>query len=432
MKRTHRRRRSARVGTVDVLVVGAGHAGLAVSRCLDERAIDHVVLERGEVANAWRRERWDSLRLLTPNWQCRLPGHRYAGPEPDGFMRAREVVDFLGDYARRIAAPVRAHTRVTAVEPFGRGHRVSTEDGAWRCRAVVLASGAFNRPVVPAAAAGVPGHVVQRTPHAYRNPRDLPDGGVLVVGASATGLQLADEIQRSGRQVVLSVGEHVRMPRTYRGRDIQWWMHEVGLLDERWDQVDDLTRARRVPSPQLVGSDHRETLDLNALRERGVGIVGRLADIREGRARFSGSLRNHCALADLKLSRLVDRFDAWAEARGRHEVEPPERFAPTLVDPSPRLEIDLAGGEIRSIVWATGFRPDYTWLRAPVLDRKGGLRHQGGVVAAPGMYAMGLPFMRRRKSSFLHGAEDDARDLCAHLAAHLDACARAETRIAVA
>ncbi len=421
MIRAIRGGRPSRAGTVDVVVVGAGHAGLAMSRCLAERSIDHVVLERGEVANSWRHERWDSLRLLTPNWQCRLPGHGYAGEDPDGFMTMPEVVDFIDSYARAIAAPVRTGTRVTSVLPGDAGYRVITDRGEWRCRALVLASGALNEPVVPAVGASVPKSVAQFTPRRYRNPGQLDAGGVLVVGASATGLQLADEIQRAGHPVTLAVGEHIRMPRTYRRLDIQWWMDAVGILDERYDEVDDIVRARRVPSPQLVGSPARSTLDLNALSARGVRLVGRLVGIRAGKAQFSGSLRNHCAMADLKLERLLDKVDAWARTSGRcEEVGPPERFAPTAVDGSPRLDLDLGSGEVRSIVWATGFRPDYSWLHVPVFDRKGRIRHDGGVVDAPGLYVMSLIFMRRRKSSFIHGAADDARELSAHLQDFLD------------
>ena len=407
---------SERVTTV---VIGAGHAGLATSRCLAEQSIDHVVIERGEVANSWRRERWDSLRLLTPNWQSRLPGFRYEGADPDGFMTMREVIDFISRYAEATSAPVRTHTMVTSLRAESGGYRVETSSGEIRCRAVVLASGACNTASVPASASAVPASIVSLTALEYRNPSQLPEGGVLVVGASATGVQLADEIRRSGRPVTLSVGEHVRMPRTYRGRDVLWWMEASGLWNQRYDEIDDLVRARSLPSPQLVGTPERATLDLNALTAGGVELVGRLSMIRDGRALFSGGLRNVCALADLKMQRLLDTFDAWAETQADVEAGPPERFEPTAVPAATRLWIDLTSGEIRSIVWATGFRPEYGWLHVPVLDAKGRLRHDGGVVDAPGLYAMGLPVLRRRKSSFIHGAEDDARDIVAHLAAYL-------------
>ena len=380
-----------------------------------------MVLERGEIANSWSHERWDSLRLLTPNWQSRLPGYRYSGTDPDGFMTTAEVIAFISSFAVAAAAPVRTHTAVTSVKPSDGGYLVATDNGDLQCRSVVVASGACNVANVPAVRQGVPGSVESFTPLAYRNPAQLPEGGVLVVGASATGVQLADEIHRSGRPVTLSVGEHVRLPRLYRGRDVLWWMDASGVWNQRYDEIEELERARKLPSPQLVGTPERATLDLNTLGAVGVQIVGRLAAVRDGRALFSGGLRNHFALADLKMDRLLDTFDEWARACGADaDVRPPERFEPTRVPASSRLELDFNSGEIRSIVWATGFRPDYRWLDVPILDHKGRLRHDGGVVDAPGLYALGLPVLRRRKSTFIHGAEDDARDIVDHLVRYLD------------
>ena len=409
-----------RDGAVDLVVIGAGHAGLAMSAFLAAAAVDHVVLERGEIANSWRHERWDSLRLLTPNWQSRLPGFRYDGDDPHGYMTLPEVIDFIRGYARVLGAPVREDTSVCSVTAGDGGYRVTTNRGNWTCRVVVIASGAHNLAAVPRLAGELPSSIRTLTAKDYRNPAQLDPGGVLVVGASATGVQLADEIQRSGRQVTLAVGEHIRLPRTYRGRDIQWWLDALGILDERHDSTDDLVRARRVPSPQLVGSPQHDTLDLNALTSRGVEIVGRLAGIVGGRAQFSGSLRNHCSMADLKFARLLNRIDEWVERNGSaRELSEPELFAPTRVDARPRLDLDLTGGGVRTVIWATGFRPDYSWLHVPVLDRKGQLRHDGGIVDAPGLYTLGLNFMRRRKSSFIHGTEDDVRELGAHLVAFL-------------
>ncbi len=393
-----------------------------MSRCLSERSIDHVVLERGEVANSWRRERWNSLRLLTPNWQTRLPGHCYEGADPDGFMTMAEVVEFVSGYAAASAAPVRTQTTVTSVRRTDDGYHVATDNGDLDCRCLVLASGACNIPNVPALRPAVPASVQCLTPMDYRCPDQLPEGGVLVVGASATGVQLAEEIRRSGRPVTLAVGEHVRLPRTYRGRDVLWWMDASGVWNERYDEIDDLNRARGLPSPQLVGTPERATLDLNVLTDAGVELVGRWAAVRDGKALFSGGLRNQFALADLKMNRLLDTFDGWASENGRDAgTEPPERLEPTRVPESLRLDLDLTSGEIRTVIWATGYRPDYSWLDVPVLDRKGYLRHDGGVVDAPGLYAIGLPVLRRRKSSFIHGAADDARDLTEHLAGHLAA-----------
>lgn len=425
--------RNPQAGPADVLIIGAGHSGLAMSHFLTARSIDHVILERGEVANSWLHERWDSLKLLTPNWQSRLPGYRYSGRDPDGYMSMPEVISFIKGYAEVSRAPVIENTSVTSVQQLDRGYKVVTDRGEWCARAVVIATGAFNAPSVPGIGKSLPRDIAQLTAHEYRNPDGIDDGGVLVVGASATGLQLAAELRESGRPVTLAVGEHVRMPRIYRGKDILYWMHVSGLSDERYDEVDDIARARGVPSPQLVGSDDRRTLDLNALQASGVRLAGRLAGIRDGKLQFSGSLRNVCKMADLKMNRMLDTIDDWIATNGADkDAGPVERLAPTGVDDSPCLGIDLSGSGIRTVVWATGFRPDYSWLHVPVLDRKGRIRHDGGIVDAPGMYVLGLPYLRRRKSSFIHGAEDDARDLSRHLANYLHVeSAHSQLRIAV-
>lgn len=387
---------------------------------LAKRSIDHVVLERGEVANSWKTERWDSLTLLTPNWQSRLPGYGYQGGDPDGFRTMPETIGFIEQYAEVISAPVRTHTKVISVRSRGEGYEVVTDQGNWQCETVVLATGACNIPVVPAVAEAVPPAMKTLTPIQYRNPDQLEEGGVFVVGASASGVQIADEIQRSGRPVTLAVGEHVRVPRVYRGKDIKRWMDASGVLDQRYDEVDDIVRARNVPSLQLAGYTDRRTIDLNSLTRIGVKLVGRLAGINQGKAQFSGSLRNVCALADLKMIRLLDTIDEWARENGCDgEVGPPHRFEPTEVEESPPLLLDLTSGRIKTLIWATGFRPDYSWLDLPVLDRKGTIRHDGGVVEAPGLYLLGMPFLRRRKSSLIDGVGDDAHDLSAHLASYV-------------
>ena len=422
------------------VIIGAGHAGLAMSRCLAERSIDHVVLERGEVANSWKTERWDSLRLLTPNWMSRLPGYRYGGDNPDGYRTMPETIAFIERYADVISAPVHSHTQVTSVRASDDGYTVVTTAGTWHCRTVVLATGACNIPLVPKVAETVPSEITTLTPFDYRNPEQIEDGGVLVVGAAATGIQIAVEIQRSGWPVTLAVGEHIRAPRVYRGRDIEWWMDAAGVHDERYDRIDDINRARSVPSLQLIGSDERRSIDLNALRAMGVRLVGRLAGVNDGKAQFSGSLRNQCEMSDLKMNRLLTTIDEWASENGLDDsVDLPHRFEPTIVDESPTLGVDFRKENIRTIIWATGFRPDFSYLDVPVRDRKGRVRHDGGVVDAPGMYLMGMQFLRRRKSALIDGAGSDARELSAHLAGYRDtqsavrpAAAGRRTRTAIA
>lgn len=407
------------VGTTDVVVIGAGHAGLAASYFLSRQSIDHVVLERGEIANSWRTERWDSLKLLTPNWQSRLPGFEYAGEDPDGFMSMPEVIQFIEEYAKYAAAPVKTHTTVQSVQRHLDAYRVVTNRGVWHAKAVVIASGACNIANKPRVSEAVPEGIASLTAHDFRNADQLERGGVLIVGASATGLQFADEIRKAGHEVTIATGEHVRLPRTYRGRDIQFWMHSTGLLNQSYEEIDDVSRARGLPSPQLVGSHDAPILDLNRLSDNGVKVVGRLMGINNGTAQFSGSLRNVCALADLKMRRLLEAIDDWIE-HNPVLCDAPERFEPTRVDDNPSLLLDLENSNVRTIIWATGFRPDYSWLDVPVLDRKGRIRHEGGVVDMPGMYVLGLPMLRRRKSSFIHGIEDDARELMAHLADYLE------------
>jgi putative flavoprotein involved in K+ transport len=399
------------------IVIGAGHAGLAMSRRLTERSIDHVVLERGEVADSWRTRRWPSLRLLTPNWQTRLPGHNYAGDDPDGYMPAAGVVATLTAYACVVRAPVRTSTTVHAVRARPEGFEIQAGEDLLGARAVVLATGGCILPAIPAVASALPSQVTTMTPLDYRDPGQLPDGGVLVVGASATGVQLAGEIHRSGRPVTLAVGEHVRLPRSYRGRDIFWWLEATGLLAERYDEIDDLTRVRQLPSPQLTGAPEAITTDLNSLTAQGIRIVGRLGRITDGVAQFSGALANACALADLKMNRFLNRADEWAIASGLDgDLPAPHRFAPTRIDPRIPLKLDLTSGEITTVLWATGFRPDHSWLDIAVRDRTGRIRHDGGIVTgAPGLYVLGMPVLRSRASTYIHGAGADSEALAGHL-----------------
>lgn len=405
---------------IDTVIIGGGQAGLAMSRCLVGRGIDHVVLERGRVAERWRSERWDSLRLLTPNWMSRLPSWSYRGSDPDGFMSRAEVIDFLDAYAASFAAPVETGVRVLSVLRQGAGYRVVTTRGEWRARCVVLATGACDRPSLPEFAATLDPALVQIDAARYRRPDRLPQGGVLVVGASASGLQLAAELQASGRPVTLAVGRHTRLPRRYRGRDILAWLDDLGILDDRYDQVGDLESARRLPSLQLVGSPDHRTLDLAVLAEAGVRLVGRVlgADVRG--FDLDRDLAATLASADERLGRCLARIDAWIRARGLSDRLPaagPVRPVPAADSPG---RLDWRAEGIRSVVWATGFRRDYTWLQVPVFDANGEIRHDGGVTAAPGLYALGLPFLRRRKSTFLDGVGGDAAALSAHLERFLE------------
>jgi putative flavoprotein involved in K+ transport len=403
---------------VAVVVVGAGQAGLAMSHHLAVAGLDHVVLERGEVASSWRTERWDSLRLLTPNWMCSLPGYQYVGPDRDGYQTAAETAGWLEAYACQIGAPVRTRVTVLQVRRTAGGFEVATDDGCYHAAAVVLAAGASSDAQVPAVAAELPRRINQMTALRYRGPSQFDaTGDVLVVGASASGVQIADELRRSGRCVALAVGEHVRLPRTYRGRDIYCWLAGVGQLDERYDEIEDIERARRHASVQLVGSLSRMPLDLNALSAAGVDLVGRLMRVSGAVAQCSGGLASLTANADLKQTRLLQRIDDFVTEHGLSgDVPGPDRPAPTRLGAVP-TEVDL--GRFATVIWATGYRPSYPWLDPAAFDRRGRVAHDGGVSPVPGLYVLGLPFLRRRRSNLIAGVGDDAAELVPHLLAYL-------------
>jgi putative flavoprotein involved in K+ transport len=400
---------------IEAVVVGGGQSGLAMSRCLTDVGVEHVVLERGEVGERWRRASWDSLRLLTPRWQARLPGWTYDGSDPDGYMHWRETVGYLEGFARSFAAPLVTGVSVTSVRQHAGRFIVDSTGGAWLTDHVVVATGDCQETRRPAFASRLSSALVQIDPTRYRNPGDLPEGGVLVVGSSATGVQLAHELHASGRPVTMAVGRHTRLPRTYRGRDILWWLDRMGILDERADQVPDLIASREQPSLQLVGTPDRRDLGLTQLARAGVRLVGRALDGRERTVRVEEDLIETTVAADVKLAKLLERVERFIAERGLGGGLPsPDPFEPTLFPSSPD-RIELAAEGIRSVLWATGYRRDYGWLHLPVLDASGEIIHAGGVTPVPGLYVLGLRFLRRRKSSFIDGAADDARDLTTHI-----------------
>jgi len=393
----------------NTIVVGAGHAGLAMSRCLTDRGVEHVVLERGRLGERWRTARWDSFRLLTPAWMTRLPGHEYGGDDPDGYLSVPDLLSYLDGYARSFGAPVHEATTVTRVRRDGHGFRVLTDRGVWRCSHVVIATGYHSRAFVPAVAAGLPPDLVQVTTASYRRPDRLPPGGVLVVGASASGVQIADELVDAGRDVVLAVGSHTRLPRRVRGHDILWWLDRIGSLDRTIDEARDADVVRREPSLQLAGSDR--PIDLPALQRRGARLTGRLVGARAGEVTFADDLATTTQAAAARMIRTLTDIDQYAGRNGPSLVVPPvdTRSAPT------RLHLGRTG--IQTVVWATGFRPAYPWLDVPVIDPTGRIRHHRGVTPEPGLYAIGLRFQHRRNATFIDGARHDAAYLADHLAA---------------
>ncbi len=371
-----------------------------MSHGLTSLGIDHVVLERGQAAARWR-SRWQSLQLLTPNWMNVLPGQPPSGA-PDSFLTRDEVVAMLARYAAD--TPLMEDTRVERLSQFGGAYQVATSRGLFEAPAVVIATGQCDRANIPAIANKLPDNVLSLGANAYSTPKALPSGGVVVVGASASGLQLAEELQASGRQVTLCVGRHTRMPRRYRGHDIMHWLDGLGLLSQRWNSVPDIARARAQPSLQLVGRADNRDLDLRVLREMGVEITGRLLDVEAGRLRLATDLSLTTERAEQKLSKLLDRIDASAPSPSGARPAP-------LVIGSTRQALDLRAAKIGSVIWATGYRRNYDWLDLPLLSASGELMHEGGVTAAPGVYTMGLQFMRRRKSSFIGGVAEDTAEI---------------------
>jgi len=399
----------------DTVIIGGGQAGLAMSQSLTGHGIDHVILERGHVAERWRNERWDSLRLLTPNWQSRLPGWSYTGPDPDGFMTKSEVIDYLENYARSFSAPVHSGVTVEVVERAAGGFRVETNAGVWQAPNVVIATGHCDLPLVPEAAKSLSHEIDQIVPTRYRNPEQLRDDGVLVVGASATGIQLASEIARSGRPVTLAVGRHTRLPRSYRGRDIMAWFEDMGVLTEGIHQVPDIRASRAQASGQLIGSDGHHSLDLAVLMRQGVRLVGRLHDISGRKVRFADDLSASIDRAERKMNEQLDRVDAFIEQEGMDRLFPNAERPLSVYAPEAPGVLDFAAEGIGTVLWATGYRREYPWLKLPVLDTAGELVHDGGITSEPGLYALGLHFMRRRNSGFIDGVGADAVELAAHI-----------------
>src|SRR5215472_14486165 len=403
---------------VETLVVGAGQAGLAVSRCLAEHGADHVVVERGRIAERWRTARWESLRLITPNWMSQLPAWSYPGTDPDGYLAAPELVSYLEGYAGSFAAPVHEHTTVELVEATGNGLRAVTDDRTWLASNVIVATGTENRPNVPPFAGAIDPGVHQLTAGRYQGPHQVPDGGVLVVGASASGVQIADELCRSGRPVTIAVGRHSRLPRRYRGRDILWWMDCAGILGHTIDQMHDARSARSAPSLQLTGrSDHPVGLD--ALAARGVTLAGRLAAADGRRLTFAGDLTASIGAAQGRMERMLRTIDAYI-ASGGEGAGPADPPPPPVAGGGP-ASLDLRRAGIGTVVWATGYRPDYRWLRVPAFDRHGQIAHRRGVTSVPGLYVMGLKFLHRRDSTYVDGVRHDARFVAAHVTRRMTA-----------
>ncbi|MDX6556344.1 MAG: putative flavoprotein involved in transport [Miltoncostaeaceae bacterium] len=388
----------------EVVIVGAGQAGLAVSHELTRAGVAHVVLDRGRVGESWR-GRWESFCAVTPNWYLSLPGRPYAGPDPDGFMPRDAIVAHLERYAEAFAAPVRSGVEVTGlVRAPGTGFRLETSDGPIAARAVVLGTGAFPRQHRPPAAATLPAGVLRLDLAAYRDPGDLPAGAVLVVGSGQSGCQVADELLRAGRDVLLSCGRAPWAARRVGGRDIVWWLHETGFLDAPLSSLP-TPAARLAANVQLTGAGVDRDLHYRTLRAEGVTLLGRFLGVEGRRARFATDLAASVAWGDERRGQLMDLIRGLAAERGlpAPEIPPPPPFAgdaPT--------EVDLRG--VGTVVFTSGFRPDYSWVRIPgALDELGfPVQRDGASTAAPGLFFIGVHFLRTRRSSSFAGAGEDA------------------------
>jgi len=398
---------------IDTVIIGGGQAGLAMGRCLTECQIDHVILERGRIGERWRSERWDSLRLLTPNWHSRLPHWHYEGEHPDDFMTMSEFIRHLERYAETFEAPVQTGTTVQIVERLNnRRFRIATDNGDWSAQNVVVATGFCDTPRVPAFGAAMPSSIVQLVPSDYRNPSQVAQGGVLVVGASATGLQIADELAQAGRKVTLAVGTHVRVPRRYRGKDILYWMDQMGAFNAPADPAEE----RKSPPPQLVGTPENRNIDLGELQNNGVRLAGRAITARDGQVHFADDLEAKVEASDTQMMQLLAKIDGFIESSGAPAPAADlDSITSVKVRTAPTV-IDLRTENIRTIVWATGYERRYPWLKIPVLDEHGEIRHQGGVTPEPGFYVLGIRFQRSKGSNLIDGVGRDAEALSNHLA----------------
>jgi putative flavoprotein involved in K+ transport len=398
----------------DTVIIGAGQAGLAASQLLSERGHEHVLLERDSIGQRWRSTTWDSLHLLTPNWINALPGWPYRGPDPDGFSSAAGFADQLVDYAHSFGAPVQ-QTGVRALHRRGDRFEIVTDQAVWTAGNVIVATGWCDQPTIPAIADALQPDVHQLPATGYRHPDALPPGGVLVVGASATGVQLADELRAAGREVTLAAGRHARVPRSYRGMDIYWWLDRLGILDTTIDQLPDPSHARREPSLQLIGRPDHRSLDLATLQANGVQLTGRLLGIDGHRVRLASDLPTNVCAAERRMRRLLDRIDGYIDTHGlRDEMFPADRQPPLTAGRTVH-ELDLRAAGITTLLWATGYRRHYPWLQLPVLDRSGEIRQHRGHTPIPGLYVLGHRFQHHRNSNFIGGVGRDATHLADHI-----------------
>jgi putative flavoprotein involved in K+ transport len=401
---------------VDTLIIGGGQAGLAMSAHLGKRGIPHLIVERHRIAERWRSERWDSLVANGPAWHDRFPGKTFDGIDPDGFATKDQIVDYFVAYAEQIAAPIRCNVEVNALHSKGdgSGFRAETSEGAIEATHVVVATGPFQRPVTPRVVPADAG-IDQIHSAAYRNPGQLREGAVLIIGAGSSGVQIADEISRAGRRVYLSVGPHNRPPRRYRGRDFVWWL---GVLGE-WDAKAIAPGTEHV-TIAVSGARGGHTVDFRNLAARGIMLLGSAGLYEDGVLRILPDLGKNIAQGDANYRSMLEAADAYV---ARHGLDLPAEPEAHRIDPDPQCltnpasQLSLATAGITSIIWATGYTLDFGWLKVDAFDEKGRPAHQRGVAAVPGLYFLGLSWLSRRASAFIWGVWHDAEYLAGQITA---------------
>jgi putative flavoprotein involved in K+ transport len=400
---------TAEVERRDVVVVGGGQAGLSVSWYLQQAGVDHVVLERDTRMHTWADARWDTFCLVTPNWQCRLPGYAYEGPEPEGFMVKKEILAWLEGFAASFGPPLREHVEVTSVRPveYGDGFEVSTGTGTIRAGQVVVATGGYHRPNIPRMGERLPAHVEQVHSAQYRNPEALPDGPVLVVGTGQSGAQIAEDLHLAGREVHLAVGNAPRFARTYRGRDVISWMHDTGHYDKPVTDKPIEERTQDRTNHYVTGRDGGRDIDLRSFALQGMTLHGRLHGIGEGALTFDADLERNLDAADRVYNGINELIDTHIETHGLAVPEPPSRYEPVW-RPDGYRGSRLSADDLAAVVWATGFTRDYRWLHAPVFDGAGHPQHLRGVTPVPGLFFIGLPWQHTWGSGRFAGLDRDA------------------------
>lgn len=403
----------------ETIIVGGGQAGLAMSHHLARRGREHVVLERGRIAERWQSERWDSLTFQFPNRMIRLPGYSYAGPEPDAFMGRAGIAELIIGYAREASAPVRCGIEVTSIRQSDRGTFVVEAGGTLMGAAnVVIATGPYQLPAVPACASRLPPRLHQVTANRYRRPGDLPRGKVLVVGSGGSGCQIVEDLLDGGREVFYSVRRHRRVPRTYRGEDFGWWIEANGTTETTVDRLPEMWRTFK--APMLTGTHGGHTVDLRNLAARGVTLLGSLADVSDGRVRLAPDLNANIAVGDqtfVQFNRGIDEFVQRAGLAAPVETGF-DAYLSEARDALPEIDtLDLAAAGITTVIWATGYRYDFGWVGCPVIDKHGAPMHRRGVTNVPGLYFLGLARLHKIKSAFLWGVGEDADFIADDIAA---------------